>query len=237
MENLGSILEGILFVSGEPVAIADITAKIDVTKLQVEKAAKQLQEKYNSASGINLLIFNDKLQFSSNPKFAEEVSSVLNPIRQRNLTKSTMETASIIAYKQPITRSEIEEIRGVSCDYAINLLLEHKLIEIVGRKDTVGHPALFGTTDEFLKRFDISSISDLPDYNQMLEDIKKINQKLQDDALYNNFKVEEVSEEELDHKLKTIANDLDDNNQLTESEFIDPNGNMQDYDSDNDAIL
>ncbi len=237
MENLGSILEGILFVSGEPVAIADITAKIDVTKLQVEKAAKQLQEKYNSASGINLLIFNDKLQFSSNPKFAEEVSSVLNPIRQRNLTKSTMETASIIAYKQPITRSEIEEIRGVSCDYAINLLLEHKLIEIVGRKDTVGHPALFGTTDEFLKRFDISSISDLPDYNQMLEDIKKINQKLQDDALYNNFKVEEVSEEELDHKLKTIANDLDDSNQLTESEFIDPNGNMQDYDSDNDAIL
>lgn len=237
MENLGSILEGILFVSGEPVAIADITAKIDVTKLQVEKAAKQLQEKYNSASGINLLIFNDKLQFSSNPKFAEEVSSVLNPIRQRNLTKSTMETASIIAYKQPITRSEIEEIRGVSCDYAINLLLEHKLIEIVGRKDTVGHPALFGTTDEFLKRFDISSISDLPDYNQMLEDIKKINQKLQDDALYNNFKVEEVSEEELDYKLKTIANDLDDNNQLTESEFIDPNGNMQDYDSDNDAIL
>lgn len=237
MENLGSILEGILFVSGEPVAIADITAKIDVTKLQVEKAAKQLQEKYNSACGINLLIFNDKLQFSSNPKFAEEVSSVLNPIRQRNLTKSTMETASIIAYKQPITRSEIEEIRGVSCDYAINLLLEHKLIEIVGRKDTVGHPALFGTTDEFLKRFDISSISDLPDYNQMLEDIKKINQKLQDDALYNNFKVEEVSEEELDHKLKTIANDLDDNNQLTESEFIGPNGNMQDYDSDNDAIL
>ena len=179
MENLENILEALLFVAGEPVAISDITAKLDATKSQIEKAAKKLQEKYGENSGINLLYFNDKYQFSSNPKYADDVSLVLNPIRQRNLTKATMETASIIAYKQPITRMEIEEIRGVSCDYAINVLLDHKLIEVVGRKDTVGHPALFGTTDEFLKRFDISSIDDLPDYNQMLEDIQKINQRKQ----------------------------------------------------------
>ena len=205
MENLEQILESLLFVAGEPVAISDITAKWDVTKAEVEKAAKKLQAKYNKDCGINLLIFNGKLQFSSNPIFADPVSVVLNPIRQRNLTKATMETASIIAYKQPITRMEIEEIRGVGCDYAINILLEHNLIEIVGRKETVGHPALFGTTDEFLKRFDISSIDELPDYNQMLEDIKKINEKKDDGSLYNNFKVEGTTEKQVNEKLDELA--------------------------------
>jgi segregation and condensation protein B len=205
MENLENILESLLFVAGEAIAISDITAKLETTKAEVEAAAKNLQKKYNKDCGINLLMFNNKLQFSSNPLFAEPVSVVLNPIRQRNLTKATLETASIIAYKQPITRMEIEEIRGVGCDYAINILLEHKLIEIVGRKDSVGHPALFGTTDEFLKRFDISSIDELPDYNQMLEDIKKINEKKDDDSLYNNFKVEGVTEKQVEEKLNTLA--------------------------------
>lgn len=231
MENLDKILESLLFVAGEPVAIIDITSKIDVTKAEVEKAAKKLQEKYNENCGINLLMFNGKLQFSSNPKFAEPVSTVLNPIRQRNLTKATMETAAIIAYKQPITRLEIEEIRGVACDYAINILLEHKLIEIVGRKDTVGHPALFGTTDEFLKRFDIEDISKLPDYDQMLEDIKKINTKSQDDSLYNNYQQTESSAEELDSKLSDITKtEEQDNSSNIDDEFVD--SNFEQYDDD-----
>ena len=77
----------------------------------------------------------------------------------------------IIAYKQPITRLEIEEIRGVNCDYAINILLEHKLIEIVGRKDAVGKPVLFGTTDEFLKRFELQRINNLEEYQKWLENV------------------------------------------------------------------
>ncbi|MBQ8468773.1 MAG: SMC-Scp complex subunit ScpB [Clostridia bacterium] len=231
MENLDNILESLLFVAGEAVAISDITAKLDVTKNEIEKAAKRLQEKYGEKCGINLLTFNGKLQFSSNPKFAEQVSTVLNPIRQRNLTKATMETASIIAYKQPITRMEIEEIRGVGCDYAINVLLEHKLIEVVGRKDTVGHPALFGTTDEFLKRFDISSIDELPDYQQMIEDIKKINEKPTDDSLYNNFKVEEQTEEEVEQKLTEIAkDDLTDHIEEETDDFVD--SNLEQFDDD-----
>ena len=205
MENLENILESLLFVAGDVIAISDITAKLEVTKAEVEKAAKNLQKKYNNECGIHLLMFNGKLQFSSNPQYVDQVSTVLNPIRQRNLTKATMETASIIAYKQPITRMEIEEIRGVGCDYAINILLEHNLIEIVGRKETVGHPALFGTTDEFLKRFDISSIDELPDYNQMLLDIQKINEKKADDSLYNNFKIEGETEKQVDQKLNELA--------------------------------
>ncbi len=224
MENLDKILESLLFVAGEPVAISDITAKLDASKAEIEKSAKLLQEKYNQDCGINLLMFNEKLQFSSNPKFAEPVSIVLNPIRQRNLTKATLETASIIAYKQPITRMEIEEIRGVGCDYAINILLEHKLIEIVGRKETVGHPALFGTTDEFLKRFDISSIDELPDYNQMLLDIKKINEKKDDGSLYNNFKVEGITEKQVDEKLNELATEAKQelkNSETNPEEYLD----------------
>ena len=187
MENLENILESILFASGEAVDISDITSKIDVTKAEINKAVKKLQTKYDDKSGIKLLQFNNKLQFSSNGAYANEVSLVLNPIRQRNLSKATLETASIIAYKQPITRLEIEEIRGVSSDYAINILLEHNLIEVVGRKDAIGKPLLFGTTDEFLKRFNLESIDQLPDYNELLERVKVI--KNDDNRLYNHFEV------------------------------------------------
>ena len=116
MEKLENILESILFVNGDAVDILDITSKLDVSKQEIKIAANKLKEKYTEESGIVLIEFNNKLQLATNSKYAEEVSLVLNPIRQRNLSKATLETASIIAYKQPITRLEIEEIRGVSSD-------------------------------------------------------------------------------------------------------------------------
>lgn len=194
MENLENILESILFTNGDAVDISDITSKIDVTKAEINKAVNKLKAKYNESSGIVLLTFNNKLQLASSGKYANEVALVLNQIRQRNLSKATLETASIIAYKQPVTRMEIEEVRGVSSDYAINILLEHNLIEVVGRKDAVGKPILFGTTDEFLKRFNLSSISDLPDYNTLLEKVRVIESK--DDRLYNHFEVKSDSAEQ-----------------------------------------
>ena len=135
---------------------------------------KKLQKKYDETSGINLLIFNGKLQFCSNPKYAEEVAAVLNPIRERELSKSMMEVAAIIAYKQPVTRLDLEQIRGVDSEYAIQNLLKLGIIEVVGRKDAIGRPVLFGTTDEFLKRFQISSLDELPDYETVLSEIKLI---------------------------------------------------------------
>ncbi len=187
MENLCEIIESILFVAGEAVTVSDISGKLDVTAKEMNKAIDQLKNRFSGESGIVLLHFNDKLQLATNSKYAEAVSIVLNPIRERNLSKATLETAAIIAYKQPITRLEIEEIRGVSCDYAINILMEHNLIEVVGRKDAVGRPVLFGTTDEFLKRFNISSIADLPDYNALLEKVKIV--RTNSDSLYNKYDV------------------------------------------------
>lgn len=204
MENLENIIESILFTNGDAVDISDITSKIDVTKAEINKAVNKLKNKYDEKSGIVLLSFNNKLQLASSSKYANEVSLVLNPIRQRNLSKATLETASIVAYKQPVTRMEIEEIRGVSSDYAINILLEHNLIEIVGRKDTVGKPVLFGTTDEFLKRFNLSSIDDLPDYNTLLEKVRVIENK--DDRLYNHFEVKSEDEENVAASVKVEEN-------------------------------
>ena len=204
MENLENVIESVVFVAGEPVLISDLCFKFDVKPKQIEKAVEKLNQKYDENSGIKLLCFNNKLQFASNPKYVDQVSAVLNPIRQRNLTKATLETIAIIAYKQPVTRLEIEEIRGVNCDYAINILLEHKLIEIVGIKEAVGKPALFGTTDEFLKRFNISSVSDLPDYNELLANIQKIRETYSD-SLFNRFDPVTPAEEEMDKKLAELS--------------------------------
>lgn len=203
MENLENVIESVCFVAGEPVPVSELCLKFDVKQKQIEKAVENLKKKYDEKSGIQILLFNNKIQFSSNPKYVDFVTSVLNPIRQRNLTKATLETIAIIAYKQPVTRLEIEEIRGVNSDYAINVLLEHKLIEIVGKKDTVGKPSLFGTTDEFLKRFDISNVSDLPKYEDLMAQIEKIRETYSD-SLFNRFEPVIPQEEDLDKKLEEI---------------------------------
>ena len=203
MENLESVIESVVFVAGEAVSVSDLCVKFDVKPKEIEKAVNNLKKKYDEKSGIQILFFNNKIQFSSNPKNVDYVTAVLNPIRQRNLTKATLETIAIVAYKQPVTRLEIEEIRGVNSDYALNVLLEHKLIEIVGRKDTVGKPSLFGTTDEFLKRFDISSVSDLPKYEDLMAQIEKIRETYSD-SLFNRFEPVTPPEEDIDKKLQEL---------------------------------
>ncbi len=172
-EKLTNIIESILFVSGTQVAISDIAEKLELSEKQISEAIKALKEKYSGDSGIQLLQFNKKLQFSSNPAYADDVSAVLNPIKEKELSKSMLEVAAIIAYKQPVTRIDLEEIRGNS-EYAVQKLLELGVIEPVGRKDAVGRPVMFGTTDKFLKRFQISSLDELPDYDELINRIQLI---------------------------------------------------------------
>jgi len=193
-ETLASIIESVVFVSGTAIAAKDIADKLEVSEKQVLDAAKKLQSKYDEKSGINLLIFNKKLQFSSNPKNADDVASVLNPIREKALSKTLLESAAIIAYKQPVTRLDLEEIRGVDSEYAIQTLLKLGIIEVVGRKDAIGRPVLFGTTDEFLKRFQISSLDELPDYDSLLAAIN-VNKK--GDYLFEKDTYDESKDPEL----------------------------------------
>ena len=175
MEKLTNIIEAILFAAGEAVTIDLLREKLEVTKVEMDKAIRQLERKYSGDDGIRLLHFNHKLQFATNPDYKEPVSAVLTPIREKEFTRTILECAAIIAYKQPITRSEIEKVRnGVNSDYAITTLLNLEMIEPCGRKDTPGKPVLYATTDNFLKRFKLKSLKELPDYEELLQKIADI---------------------------------------------------------------
>ena len=186
--NLKEVIKSILFVSGEGVRRDDVMSKIDVDKKEFDKAVAELKAELSKDSGIHLIEYKDKIQLSSNPNYSSYISDVLNPIREKALTKAALETIAIVAYKQPITKTEIEEIRGVNSDYSIDLLLEQNMVEIVGRKDAVGKPMLFGTTEEFLKRFNLKDIDNLPNYDDLLERIKVVREPVRD-SLYNDFEL------------------------------------------------
>lgn len=211
--SLENKLEALLFVSGDSVEISDIIEKWQVTDKQIEKAVETLKERFNENFGIKILKFKNKLQLCSNPELADDVSLVLNPIRERNLSKATLETIAIIAYKQPVTRLDIEQIRGVNSDYAIQTLLKHNLIEVVGRKDAVGKPLLFGTTDEFLKRFDLEDLTKLPSYDELLNSIQVINNQ---SSIYNEF---EIPDEENETSENTVQNLENENQTLTSNQI------------------
>ncbi len=166
MEKLTNIIEALLFVSGKEISIQDLADKLEVTPNEINLAVMELQTKYAGDCGLRIIKFNEKVQFASNPDYAEMITKVLSTIRERDLSNSMLETAAIIAFKQPVTRAEIEHIRGNS-DYAVRILLSLDLITIVGKKDTVGHPSLFAITDKFLKHFGISSIEELPNYDEL----------------------------------------------------------------------
>lgn len=182
MEKLTNIIEAILFASGKSVALSDIADKLNVTMSELKQALSELKERYGDENGIQLLQFNGKAQLGSNPLYKENVEAVLNPIREKELTKTILECAAIIAYKQPITKTEIELLRGTNSDYAIRALLELQLIYPCGRKDAIGRPILYATTDEFLKRFKLGSLEELPDYETLMAAIGKSDE--QDSYLY-----------------------------------------------------
>lgn len=193
-KNYKEIIKAILFVSGDGISIDEIKEKLEMSDKEMEKCIEILKSELSGENGIQLIKYKNKIQLSSNPEYAEEISNVLNPIRERALTKAALETLAIIAYKQPVTRLDIEEIRGVSCDYTVQLLLDHNMIEVVGRKDVVGRPVLFGTTDVFLKRFSLNSLEDLPDHEELMERIKLIYVQQESDNLYRDFKLPDEEE-------------------------------------------
>lgn len=201
LKEIAKIIEGVLFVSGEGVSIDEFKTRFEMNDREFNKCIDILKEKYNSDSGINIITYKNKVQLCSNPEIVESISEILNPIRERSLTKAAMETVAIVAYKQPVTRTDIENVRGVNCDYAIQLLQANNLIEIVGRKDTVGKPVLFGTTENFLKRFELNSIDELPNYNELLDRIRVIHSD--GESLYREFKIPDEEQTEVQPEQST----------------------------------
>jgi len=183
-------LEAVLFVSGDGLAIDYLAEKFGVSEKEIDTAMETIREKYSGESGIHLIKYRKNYQLSSNPAYATRISEILNPIKERNLTRAALETMAIVAYKQPITRLEIDEVRGVNSDYSIQILVNNNLIEVIGRKDTLGKPLLYGTTDEFLKRFELSDLNNLPSYEELLDKIKVIQTNF-DGNLYNSNRGDE----------------------------------------------
>ena len=195
--NLKEVLLSILFVAGDGIEKSFIAEKLQVSQKELDKAISQLKQELDGDKGVHLIEYKNKIQLASNPNYASYISDVLNPIREKSLTRAALETLAIIAYKQPITKLEVEDIRRVNSDYAVQILVDQNMIEVVGRKDAVGKPLLFGTTESFLKRFNLKDINQLPDYEELLERIKTIRQEEEQekqDTLFKN--VDDIEFEE-----------------------------------------
>ena len=149
-----SAIECILFVSGEPVSLVQLQRALDITGIEMNAIIHNMEKQYRQEErGIQLYITDDTVQLVSNKKYASYVEELLQPAQTKSFTQAMLETLSIVAYKQPVTRADIEAVRGVRCDYSVSQLLKLGLIRELGRRDSVGRPMMFGTTDAFLRQF------------------------------------------------------------------------------------
>jgi len=169
------VIEAILFAMGESVEISKLAEIIEEDVRTTKKILASMEERYNQEDrGIALTRFDNAVQLCTKAEMYEYLIKIAKSPRKMTLTDTVIETLSIIAYKQPVTRMEIEKVRGVNCDHAINKLLEYDLIKELGRLDAPGRPLLFGTTEQFLRCFGVKSLEELPEINTVqLEEFKQ----------------------------------------------------------------
>lgn len=169
MRGIASIpaaVEAILFASGDSVDVQRIIETLDISEEEAEAAIAVLDRRYKKKdSGIELLHLENSLQLVTKRDYYDILKILVKTNKQQTLSETALETLSIIAYKQPVTRVEIEKIRGVSCAHQIDKLLEYDLIKEISRLEAPGRPMLFGTTEQFLRSFGVSSIEELPRMN------------------------------------------------------------------------
>lgn len=163
IENIKPALEAILFAAGYPVSFERLASALTVSADDAREAAALLAKELSSPErGIELLIYENSCQLCTKKEHIDKIRDALGVRRGGNLSKSSMETLAIVAYHQPVTRSYIEQLRGMDSSYAVNNLIDKKLIEVCGRLDAPGHPSLYRTTDDFLRVFGLDSLSELP---------------------------------------------------------------------------
>lgn len=170
-----AVLEAILFTMGESVEVDRLATVIEEDKKATRELLLEMKKEYEAEEGgITLMELEDSFQMCTKGDMYEYLIKIAKTPRKYVLTDTLLETLSIVAYKQPITRVEIEKIRGVSCDHAVNRLVEFGLIAEVGRMDAPGRPLLFGTTEEFLRSFGVKSLEELPELSAVqIEEFKE----------------------------------------------------------------
>lgn len=166
--NKAAILEAILFTMGEAISLDRLADVIDESAADTRKILEKMTDDMEKQGrGITITELDGSFQMCTRPEMYDYLIELTKTENKVALSDSALETLSIIAYKQPVTRLDIEKIRGVSCDYAINRLLEFDLIKELGRLDAPGKPILFGTTEQFLRSFGVKSLEDLPEMSQV----------------------------------------------------------------------
>jgi segregation and condensation protein B len=185
MDFLQNHIEALIFCSPGPIKVADIKACLsemfnaDVPDEDIAGALQRLEEKYvNDEFSFQLYKAAGGYQFLTKPAYQASIGIMLKQQSKKRLSTSAMETLSIIAYKQPISKTEIENIRGVNCDYAVQKLLDKNLIEITGKADTIGRPMLYGTTVKFMEYFGINDLAELPTPKEFIGDVNTIGENI-----------------------------------------------------------
>ena len=174
--EIKAIIEALLFVWGDPLSIKDISKILDIKENQIEEILGKMQDDFNfNRRGIKITRINDKYQLSTRPEHYPWISKLSQQKGSKNLSTAALETLSIVAYKQPITKNEIEEIRGVRCDKAIETLLNRDLVEEKGRLEKTGRPIIYGTTNEFLRYFGLESLEELPELKEFKLSDEEVN--------------------------------------------------------------
>lgn len=199
MDQLVQHIESIVFVSESPISFKEIKSCLEETfetkfkKPALEKAIDELKEKYQEEHfSFEFLEIAGGFQFLTKPSFHNSVGTLLRQNNKRRLSKAALETLSIIAYKQPVVKSEMEKIRGVSCDYSVQKLLEKELIAIVGRSEAPGRPLMYGTSDKFMDYFGLKSLEDMPKPKDFKEPDNEIGEQAPIDESSANAPLEEI---------------------------------------------
>lgn len=174
IQKAEAVVEAILFTMGESVELSKLADVLELDKKETRVILENLMKKYESDDrGIRIIELDGAFQMCTRGDLYEYLIKIAKAPRRYTLTEPVLETLSIIAYKQPVTKVEIDRIRGVSCDHAVNKLLEYNLVTELGRLDAPGRPLLFGTTEEFLRSFGVKSLEELPELSQtQLEDFR-----------------------------------------------------------------
>ena len=176
-----AVIEAVLFTMGNSVEVRQLAAAIGQDEETARSAVKRLMKQYEAGrKGMQIIELENSYQMCTRPEYYENLIRVAATPKKQVLTDVVLETLSIIAYKQPVTKMEIEKIRGVKSDHAVNKLVEYGLVEETGRLDAPGRPLLFGTTEEFLRRFSVQSLDDLPMLNP--EQIEHFKEEAEDEA-------------------------------------------------------
>lgn len=184
--NIKSAIESMLFVSGEPLSLRDLSNNLEIKDNIIEEIIKEMMNEYEEKSrGIRLISINGAYQLVTKSENSDYIQKLLKKNKRHSLSQASIESLAIIAYKQPITRIDIDEIRGVKSESAIQKLVEKGLIKDIGRLEVPGRPILYGTTDEFLRQFGLETLKELPSLDlysdkEAKSSMEVLNQALQD---------------------------------------------------------